>query len=259
MHTNLHTIKFFPEKHNHSHISYPCEQWVRLWLPSPDDVESRTLSRPACAPPPLSPCPAAGLPAQRSYVQKVGGPSKRPEAAGSRQLAFLPPPMPPFCPFATWWNSGQSQCNIVTSPDQIFRARPADKAAGRSRKIWCLGTRLIMAQLNMSRAQTARASRELAWECAGGYGSGRAWPGTTSWKYISLRILKSSWGFFFFFFHVQFFDAPTYSVLCSVTNIIELDRKHGNKTRLEIVLTQALPMMILSEGGGCLEASIITD
>ena len=69
---------------------------------------------------------------------------------------------------------------------------------------------------------------------------------------VKLRI-------FFFFFHVQFFDAPTYSVLCSVTNIIELDRKHGNKTRLEIVLTQALPMMILSEGGGCLEASIITD
>ena len=47
-----------------------------------------------------------------------------------------------------------------------------------------------MAQLNMSRAQTARASRELAWEGAGGYGSG---PGLARLhENISLRILKSS-------------------------------------------------------------------
>ena len=182
MHTNLHTIKFFPEKHNPSHISYPCEQWARLWLPSPDDVESRTLSRPACAPPPPSPCPATGPPAQRSYVQKVGGPSKRPEAAGSRQLAFLPPPMPPFCPFATWWNSGQSQCNIVSSPDQIFRARPAALVSGDE-------TKCNLAQL-MPRPRVPLVNLR---------GSVRVWPGTTSWKYISLRILKSSWGFFFLF------------------------------------------------------------
>ena len=208
MHTNLHTIKFFPEKHNHSHISYPCEQWVRLWLPSPDDVES-TYSFPS------SVCTTSTKPMSSSRptsstqlrFRKVGGPSKRPEAAGSRQLAFLPPPMPPFCPFATWWNSGQSQCNIVTSPDQIFRARPADKAAGRSRKIWCLGTRLIMAQTKYVSCPDARASRELAWECAGGYGSGsgRAWPGTTSWKYISLRIFKVKLRIFFFFFSCSVF------------------------------------------------------